>query len=59
MTDEELTEYLHLTPEQAQKILPRLTPERRATFVKMKEIEDWANNGRRGPRPHALMDFDE
>lgn len=57
MTDAELTDYLHLTPDQASIILPKLTPEKRATYDRMKQVEIeaalWVNG--LGPKPEGVL----
>lgn len=59
MTDAELAEYLHLSPGDAAIIIPRLTPQRRATYDRMKQVEIeaalWLEG--LGPKPTgALLD---
>jgi len=39
MTDAELTAYLHITPEQAAIVLPKLSQERRRLYDRMKQVE--------------------
>ena len=39
MTDAELAGYLHLTPEEAAIVLPKLTPARRALYDRMRQVE--------------------
>lgn len=39
MTDAELAEYLHLSPAEAAIVIPKLTPERRAVYERMKQVE--------------------
>lgn len=39
MNDQELTEYLNLTPADAAIVIPKLTPQRRATYDRMKQLE--------------------
>jgi hypothetical protein len=57
MTDEELTAYLHLTPAEAAIVLPKLTPERRALYARMKQVEVdailWMQG--LGPRPAGVL----
>jgi hypothetical protein len=58
MTDTELAEYLHLTPAEAAIVIPKLPPEQRATYERMKQFEvDWNLHLQGGPRPTgALID---
>jgi hypothetical protein len=57
MTDAELTDYLHLTPEEATIMLPKLTPARRAVYDRMKQVEIdaalWADG--LGPKPQGVL----
>jgi hypothetical protein len=57
MTDAELTEYLHLTPAEAAIVIPKLTPDRRAVYDRMKQVEIdaalWAEG--LGPKPRGVM----
>jgi hypothetical protein len=39
LNDTELAAYLHLSPEQAAIVLPKLSPERRALYDRMMEVE--------------------
>jgi hypothetical protein len=39
MTDDQLAVYLNLNAEEARKIIPQLTPERRALYDRMCEVE--------------------
>jgi hypothetical protein len=60
MTDLELTEYLHLTPAEAAIVIPKLSPQRRAVYDRMKQLETdlflWENG--LGPMPGGvLVDF--
>jgi hypothetical protein len=56
MTDEELMAFLGVGMEHADKVLPTITPERRALYDKMRRIE-WFANGK-GPRePGVLYDY--
>ena len=57
MTDTELVEYLNLTPEQALRIIPNITPERRATYDRMKRVEQEANAwaAGKGPKPQGVL----
>ena len=57
MTDAELTAYLHLTPEQAAIVLPKLSPARRAVYDRMKQLEievDLWTDGL-GPKPAGVL----
>lgn len=57
MTDDELANYLHLTPAEAAIVLPQLTPERRAVYDRMKQVEIeaalWAEGV--GPKPDGVL----
>lgn len=57
MTDEELAEYLRLTPAEFAIVLPKLSPQRRATYNRMKQIEIdlglWEAGI--GPKPQDVM----
>lgn len=57
MTDAELAEYLHLTPTEAGIVIPKLTPERRALYDRMKQVEIeaalWAEG--LGPKPQGVL----
>ena len=57
MTDAELTEYLHLTPAEAAIVIPKLTPERRAVYDRMKQVEIdaalWVEG--LGPKPQGVL----
>lgn len=57
MTDAELAEYLHLTPQKAAIALPRLAPERRAVYERMKQVEIeaalWSEG--LGPKPQGVL----
>jgi hypothetical protein len=60
MTDEQLTAYLHLTPAESEIVIPKLSPQRRATYERMASLETeiflWQNG--LGPKPtDVLMDF--
>ncbi len=39
MNDDELAEYLHLSPEHAALVIPKLSPARRAVYERMKLVE--------------------
>ncbi|MGY3582328.1 hypothetical protein ACVIGB_000748 [Bradyrhizobium sp. USDA 4341] len=57
MTDAELADYLHLSPEEAAAVLPQLTTERRAVYARMKQVEIeaalWADG--LGPKPSGVL----
>jgi hypothetical protein len=57
MTDSELAEYLHLTPAEAAIVIPKLTPERRAVYDRMKQVEIdaalWVEG--LGPKPQGVL----
>lgn len=57
MTDAELTEFLHLSPEDAAIVLPQLSPERRALYARMKQVEIEANLWAAGvgPKPAGVL----
>jgi hypothetical protein len=57
MTDAELTAYLHLTPEEAAIIIPKIMPAKRELYARMKAVEIeaalWAEG--LGPKPHGVL----
>lgn len=57
MTDAELAEYLHLTPDEAAIVIPKLTPAKRALYDRMKQVEIeaalWAEG--LGPKPQGVL----
>jgi hypothetical protein len=57
MTDTELAEYLNLTPAEAVIVIPKLTPERRARYDRMKQVEIeaalWLQG--LGPKPQGVL----
>lgn len=57
MTDAELAAYLHLTPAEAAIVIPKLTPEKRAVYERMKEVEIevalWMEG--LGPKPQGVL----
>ncbi len=56
MTDAELTEYLHLTPDEASVIIPKLSAQKRASFERMRQFEvDWNLHLQGGPRPTGVL----
>jgi hypothetical protein len=57
MTDEELTAFLHITPEEAAIVLPKLSPERRRLFDRMRavEFEDELWMAGLGPKPTGVL----
>jgi hypothetical protein len=59
MTDAELSEHLGLTPDEAAKIIPKLSPEKREAYERLgKFADDWNLYAAGfGPRPTgALVD---
>jgi hypothetical protein len=57
MNDTELAEYLGLTPAEALIVLPKLTPERRALYDRMKQVEMEAAlwQAGLGPKPKGVL----
>lgn len=57
MTDTELAQYLHLSPADAAIVIPKLTPERRAVYDRMKQVEIeaalWVDG--LGPKPTGVL----
>lgn len=57
MTDQELAEYLHLTPAEAAIVIPKLSPAKRAVYDRMKQVEIeaalWADG--LGPKPTGVL----
>jgi hypothetical protein len=57
MNDIELADYLHLTPDQAAIVVPKLTLEKRAVYNRMREVEIeaalWVDG--LGPRPKSAL----
>jgi hypothetical protein len=57
MNDAELAGYLHLTPAEAAIVIPKLTPERRAAYERMKQVEIdvtlWVEG--LGPKPRGVL----
>ncbi len=57
MTDEQLANYLHLTPAEATIVLPKLTPEKRAVYDRMLRVEVeaklWMDG--LGPKPQGVL----
>lgn len=57
LTDAELAQYLHLSPKDAEIVIPRLTPARRAVYDRMKQVEIeaalWAEG--LGPKPQGVL----
>lgn len=57
MTDDELAEYLHLTPAEAAIVIPKLTPAKRAVYDRMKQVEVeatlWVEG--LGPKPQGVL----
>ena len=44
MTDEELTAFMHITPEEAAIVLPKLSPVRRRLFDRMQTVVRLSKN---------------
>ncbi len=57
MNDVELAKYLHLTPVEAEIVIPRLSQQRRATYDRMKQIEIKAAlwMAGLGPKPQGVL----
>lgn len=57
MTDDELVAYLGLTPEQAPIVIPKITPDRRALYDRMREVEIEAELWVKGlgPKPTGVL----
>jgi hypothetical protein len=57
MTDQELADYLHLTPDEAAVIIPRLPALHRASYERMRQVEVeaelWAAG--LGPKPAGVL----
>lgn len=57
LSDDELAEYLHLTPEEAAIVIPKLSPSKRACYARMKQVEIeaalWVEG--LGPKPHGVL----
>lgn len=57
MNDDELTAYLCLTPEQALIVIPKITPDRRALYDRMRQVEIeaalWVQG--LGPKPDGVL----
>ena len=57
MNDAELAAYMHLTPDEAAIVIPKLTPEKRAVYDRMREVEIeatlWLNG--LGPKPRDVL----
>lgn len=61
MTDEQLASYLNLTADEAAIVIPKLTPQKRATYERMSVVEAelalWQAG--LGPKPqNVLIDID-
>lgn len=55
MSDTDLIRYLHLTPEEAVKVIPKLTPEKRAAYLRMgKFADEWNLYTQGGPPPNDI-----
>ncbi len=57
MTDTELASFLCLSPDEAAKILPKLSPERRAAYERMAEVTLELNlwQAGLGPKPSGVI----
>lgn len=57
MTDSELAAYLHLTPEEAAIVIPKLTASHRAVYERMSQVEIEANLwlAGLGPKPSGVL----
>lgn len=57
MTDAELAEYLDLTPVEAEIVIPRLTPAKRAVYERLKQVEIEATLWAEGlvPKPQGVL----
>jgi hypothetical protein len=57
MTDTELAKYLHLKPEDAAIVIPKLTPAKRAVYDRMRQVEIecelWTAG--LGPKPQGVL----
>lgn len=57
MTDAELASYLNLTPAEAARLIPKMSPKLRATFDRMKQVETeaslWVKG--EGPKPQGVL----
>lgn len=57
MTDVELADYLHLSPEEAIIVLPKMSPGKRELYGRMKQVEIdatlWAEG--LGPKPAGVL----
>jgi hypothetical protein len=57
MTDEQLANYLHLTPEEAAIVIPKLLQDRRAVYDRMATFEAefklWQDGF--GPKPRGVL----
>lgn len=57
MNDAELAEYLHLTPTEADSVIPKLSASRRALYDRMKQVEIeaalWSEG--LGPKPRGVL----
>lgn len=57
MNDQELADYLHLTPAEAAIVIPKITPAKRAVYDRMKQVEIeaalWVDG--LGPKPEGVL----
>jgi hypothetical protein len=57
MSDDELAKYLHLSPAEAEIVIPKLTPQRRAVYDRMRQVEIetalWIKG--LGPKPQGVL----
>lgn len=57
MDDAELAKYLHLTPSEADVVIPKITPAKRAVYERMQQVEIeaalWAEG--LGPKPCGVL----
>ena len=58
MSDDELIDFLAIRDYPADiraKFIAAISPERRALFDKMKEVERWDQEGQKGPMPENVI----
>lgn len=57
MTDAELAAYLHLSAAEAAIIIPKITPQKRALYARMQDVEReaalWVAGA--GPKPQGVL----
>lgn len=62
MNDAEFAEYLHLTPDEAAIVIPKMSEEKRRTYDRMKQVEIdvalWMEGLGPDPRRHVMIDTD-